>query len=463
MPFPDTKQMLEAILSSIDEAIHAVDAKGMTIYYNHIAAQHDGLKVEEVLGRHFLDVFPSLSKETSTLSNVLRTKQPIYNKHQTYMNIKGKYIETVNTTLPILVQGKVAGAVEIAKDLTKVKQLSEKLIDLQARVNKKMKKENGNTSGAFFTLNDIITKNREIQQVKDTISKVANTSSPVLVYGETGTGKELVVQAIHNASIRANQPFVAQNCAALPPSILESILFGTVKGSFTGSVDREGLFELADGGTLFLDEINSMPLEIQAKLLRVLQDGIIRRIGALQTKKVNVRVIGALNEPPDRSIAENKLRADLYYRLKVVYFHIPPLRGRTEDIEPLVKHFINKFNNRFGKDVIGVDENVFKQFMAYSWPGNVRELEHVIESAMNLSDAGLLTTANIHLPVSDLESISNKKIIRPLRETMESTEKNLIEAALEETNGNIQQAAKLLGIPRQTLQYKLVKKSNNSR
>ena len=454
----ETTGMLEAILDSIDEAIHVVDENGVTIYYNKVAASHDGLAMGEVVGKHLLEVFPSLCEETSTLLKVISIKKPIYNQHQTYQNLRGEVVDTVNTTIPIFSNEKIIGAVEIARNLTKVKKLSEKLLDLEARIhtNKKQKLQLHNEN-AKFQLTDIITANKHMEQLKEAALKVAATPSPILVCGETGTGKELFVQAIHNSSPRREEPFIAQNCAAIPSSLLEGILFGTTKGSFTGAVDRAGLFELAHGGTLFLDEINSMPLDLQAKLLRALEDGVIRRVGNTNGYSVNTRVIVAMNEDPLHCVKEEGLREDLYYRINVVSFHLPPLRDRKEDIALLTSHFIKKYNYKFQKLVTTINDDVSELFHSYHWPGNVRELEHIIEAAMNMVDSDTITYN--HLPDYFLKRVNTKTSnkIQPLKETMEKTEIRLIQSALSETNWNIKEAAKLLCIPRQTLQYKISK------
>ncbi|MFK2825515.1 sigma 54-interacting transcriptional regulator [Bacillus sp. B190/17] len=453
--------MLQAILGTIDEGIHAVDANGMTIFYNHVAAKNDGVKKEEILGKHLLEVYPSLCASTSTLMKVMQTGEPICNQHQSYYNIRGVLVDTVNTTLPIKVDGEIVGAVEIAKDLTKVKRLSEKLIDLQAKVEttQQQKKASDSHVGAKYRMTDIITNDPAFQQLKVKALKVASTTSPILIYGETGTGKELLVQAIHNASPRRLEAFIAQNCAAIPSSLLEGLLFGTAKGSYTGAVDRPGLFELADGGTLFLDEINSMPLDVQAKLLRVLENGAIRRVGGTKEYTVNVRIIAAMNEPADVCLREKTLRSDLYYRLNVINLHIPPLRNRKGDIPLLTDHFIQKYNFLFGKLVTKADETVKAVFHQYDWPGNVRELGHAIESAMNIMDGDLVKIEHIPLHITGGETALGRDSVslKPLRQALIETEDHLIRQALEETGGNIQQAAKLLDIPRQTLQYKLTK------
>lgn len=455
----ETKQMLEAILNSIDEAIHVVNADGITVFYNEVASRHDGVEVEEVIGKHVLEIFPSLNRETSTLLKVIESGNAIYQQPQTFKNIKGQLIDTVNTTLPIKLDGKIIGAVEIAKDLSTVRQLSQKLADLQARVETKQTKPI-QVSGAKYHWSDIITACENMESVKKRTQRAADTSSPIMIYGETGTGKELFVQSIHNSSSRKSEVFIAQNCAALPANLLESILFGTKKGSFTGAIDRPGLFELAHGGTLFLDEINSMPLEIQAKLLRVLEDGVIRRVGGTSSYRIDVRVIAALNEHPNSCMEKQRLRQDLYYRLNVFLIEIPPLRTRKGDIPLLVDHFRGKYSDHHKKKVPFVDNQVLDYLENQNWPGNVRELEHTIEYAMNMVDGNTITME--HLPPYMMRNLSPKitqkgNLIKPLRSTLEQTEINLIKQALKETNGSITNTAKILEVPRQTLQYKMNK------
>ncbi|WP_270181971.1 sigma-54 interaction domain-containing protein [Alkalihalobacillus sp. CinArs1] len=446
-----TDGMFQAILESIDEGIHAVNSEGLTIYYNEIAAKHDGLNVEDVLGKHYLEAFPSLSKETSTLSYVLSTKKPIFNKDQTYRNVRGSLVSTINTTLPIIVNDELVGAVEIARDISRIKKLSDKVMELQAKLTNNTSKEFDN--GTSYTFTDIITSDETFLKVKKWARMAAQQVSPVLVYGETGTGKELIIQSIHNASGRKGA-FIAQNCAALPSSILESILFGTSKGTFTGAEERPGLFELADKGTLFLDEINSMPVEIQAKLLRVLEDGVIRRVGAVKTRRVDVRIIAALNEEPELALKEKRLREDLFYRLNVVYLKIPPLRERRGDIPDLIHHFIQKYNTVLNKNVQSIEKAALSLLCDRKWQGNVRELEHVIQSAMNFSETDKLLIEDfpaIQISETPMQSSGS------LRDVLRHTEVRLIEKAMESAGGNIQKAAKQLQIPRQTLQYKLSK------
>lgn len=456
----ETKQMLEAILGSIDEAIHAVNSEGITIFYNKVAAKHDGVEIDEVLGKHVLEVFPSLNNETSTLLKVIETGKPIYQQSQTYKNTKGVLIDTINTTLPIKVGDRIVGAIEIAKDLSRVKQLSQKLHELQERVvTQKMKPVT--ISGAKYHWDDFITASETMKNVKVHAKRAAGSTSPVIVYGETGTGKELLVQSIHNASPRSNGPFIAQNCASLPESLLESILFGTKKGSFTGSVDRAGLFELAHGGTLFLDEIHAMPLDFQMKLLRVLEDGVIRRVGGTESYVVDVRIIVAMNEHPLDCLEKNTLRSDLYYRLNVFFIGIVPLRERKEDISLLANHFMKKYNYQLNKLVIKIDDKVISLLEGLEWPGNVRELENTMEYAMNIVDGDTIRLEHLppilKEPVGATSAIEEKTLLKPLRVAVEQTERKMILQALSITKGNILKASNILKIPRQTLQYKMKK------
>ncbi|TKJ01966.1 arginine utilization transcriptional regulator RocR, partial [Bacillus cereus] len=399
------------------------------IFYNSVAAKHDGSKIEKVLGKHLLEAFPSLSRETSTLMKVLDTKKPIVHQVQHYQNLNGEDVCTVNTTLPIFIDGNIAGAVEIAKDYSTIQKLTDTIVDLQSKIKRSSRKKVIKKHAAFET---IVTNDTRFKQTKELAQKVAPTDANVLIYGETGTGKELFVQAIHEASKRKNKPFIAQNCAALPESLLESLLFGTTKGSYTGAIERAGLFELVDGGTLFLDELNSMPLDLQAKMLRVLEDGVIRRIGDNKTRKVDVRVITAMNQPPEICLRENKIRTDLYYRLNVFSLYIPPLRERTEDVLLLASYFLKEYNKSYKKGVLQIDEEAKDRLQAYQWPGNVRELKHTIEHAVIIAEGNTLT-ANCLPRTFRKEKFSKKKGIMPLREALHQTEKELIDQALIET------------------------------
>jgi len=444
------------ILDNIDVGIHIVDKNGKAVYYNRYAQQIEAIDPKKVLGRHILEVYPSLTAETSTLLKVIKTGQPIYNQEQTLFNYKGERITTINTSLPIKNdKGEILGAVEISKDITQVRKMSEEIVDLKnALYNNSKSNTKPEKSTARYSLIDIVGINEKILELKKLALKASESTAPVLIYGETGTGKELLVHGIHNASQRKDKPFIAQNCAAMPANLLEGILFGTVKGSFTGAVDRKGLFELAHGGTLFLDEINSMPWELQSKLLRVLQDNTIRPVGATKDIYVDVRVIAATNIPPEEAIEKNILRKDLYYRLNVISLSIPPLRERKEDIPILTDYFINKFNKKLKKSVRGVSKEVMDVFLSYPWEGNVRELENTIEGIMTIYDMDTIQLK--HLPPRIKENMKANETYS-LKEQLEHMERNIIQDALERADYNISHAAEILNIPRQTLQYKISK------
>lgn len=306
---------------------------------------------------------------------------------------------------------------------------------------------------AKYTLDDIIGNSKEIERIKALARKAANTSSPILIYGETGTGKELFVQAIHNHSKRSNKQFIAQNCAAIPLGLLESLLFGSSKGGFTGAESRKGLFEIADGGTLYLDELNSMPLDFQGKLLRTLQEGVISRVGDTMLKKVDVRIIASINEEPEDLLSRGLLRKDLFYRLNVVRIDLPPLRERKEDVPLLIHFFIKKFNAKFQATVDGIDEKALEKLILSPWRGNVRQLEHIMEAAFNLRQKGNILVEDLNIEELDISSNRSTSLVRRLEEA----ERIYIKEALIISNYNVSKAAKYLDIPRQTLQYKIKK------
>ncbi|MCY0875369.1 MAG: sigma 54-interacting transcriptional regulator [Firmicutes bacterium] len=453
---------LHALIKAVDVGVHAVDEAGMTIYYNERAGSLDGLDPSEVRGRHVLDVFPSLTEETSTLLRVLRSRETISHQRQSYRNYRGIEVHTTNTTRPVYADDRLIGALEVAADITEVQHLAQRVMDLQAAhmaPAKPRAKAQGTTA---YTLEDMVTGSPALQAVIDRARKIARTSSPVLVYGETGVGKELLVQGIHAASPRSTAPFIAQNCAALPGPLLEGILFGTVKGSFTGAETRPGLFELAHGGTLFLDELNSLGLDLQAKLLRVLEDGQIRRLGDQRVIPVNVRVIAAMNEEPETVVSKGLLREDLYYRVQVVTLHIPPLAKRPEDILPLAHHFIRIYNDRFGLHCQGLTNRAQDALQRASWRGNVRELKHAIEAALNEAEGPLIDVYDLPArvwpqdsPEPSAESADRKG--ESLPERMARIERAAIQEALQQSGASISRAAILLGIPRQTLQSKIKK------
>ncbi|NLA27156.1 MAG: sigma 54-interacting transcriptional regulator [Firmicutes bacterium] len=460
-------EILRTVLNLTDEAVHIIDRDGITWFYNKVSAEMEGMDPEEVLGKHILEVYPSLTLESSSMLEVLRTRKPVLNQQQTLINRKGRAVTMSYSTYPIFNRKRIVGVCDISRDITRIKELTEKLLDLQASllgkktvVSSKANSSRKNPSGARYTFNDLVGQDPVMIELKVAGQKVAPSSSPILVYGETGTGKELLIQAIHNAGPNRGGPYIAQNCAALPATLLESILFGTVKGSFTGAEDRQGLFEMADGGTLLFDEINSMPVELQGKLLRVLQDGTFRRIGDHRLREVNVRVIASTNVDPLEAVREQQIRLDLYYRLNVVSLRIPPLRERPDDIMLLAGAFIREFNESFNRNIKGVTPRVERIFKSYNWPGNVRELRHSIEHAMNLVEGSVIDEGQLPFQITQIAlqpNISPGKAALEggLPEAVRLFEKEIITTVMQQCYGNVSRAARRLQVPRQTLQYKL--------
>ncbi len=306
-----------------------------------------------------------------------------------------------------------------------------------------------------YNFEEIISKNKNFQKVLQQIEQVASTDATVLILGESGTGKELIARAVHNISNRSKRPLVKVNCATLPANLIESELFGHEKGAFTGAMDRKiGRFELADGGTIFLDEIGELPVELQAKLLRVLQEGEFERLGNPKTMKVNVRVIAATNRNLQQAIEKKEFREDLYYRLNVFPITCPPLRDRKEDIPLLVKHFCHKHEGKIGKKITSIPANVIDALIAYDWPGNIRELENIIERALILSSNGSLEQGD-WIPVQQINSSGGKAVSK-----LEDVEKEHIIETLKKTGWKVsgeRGAAKILGLNATTLEAKMKK------
>ncbi len=460
------KITMQNILQYGDVGVHVIDNSGKTIIYNEVMAKLEGLQTSQVIEKDIFEIFPSLNQETSTLIRVLNTGKPIFNRTQTYLNFKGQRITTINSTIPLYNNKEIVGALEIANNITHIRNLSDQLIDLQDKLKiSNSTDKNKRNKIKRYSFSDIIGKDREMTIAKKIGKKASNSNSSVLIYGETGTGKELFAQSIHYDGIRASKPFIAQNCAAIPESLLEGILFGTEKGGFTGAVEREGIFEQANGGTLMLDEINSMSLFLQAKLLRVLQENYIRRVGGKKDIPIDVRIIATTNENPLESVKMNRLRKDLFYRLNVIYIHIPTLRERKGDVSVLIRYFINKYNSILGKNIEGVSHDVLKLFMEYNWPGNVRELSNVIEGAMNIisNDEKTLEKDDFISSMYLIEDKTLKKTSifhepnKSLPEILSEIERQLIGEALSMHENNISRTAIELGIKRQTLQHKLKK------
>jgi two-component system response regulator FlrC len=307
--------------------------------------------------------------------------------------------------------------------------------------------------GARSSETSIITKNCELLRLLDLAKTIADSRAPVFVQGESGTGKELFARFVHNQSGVRNKPFVALNCAALPDGLLESELFGHEKGAFTGAISKKlGKFELAEGGTILLDEISEMNVNLQAKLLRVLQESEIDRVGGQKPIPINVRVIATTNQDIEAAIKKESFRADLYYRLNVIPMRLPPLRDRKEDIIPLAEHFVGKYNRIDGRDVKGLTQDAAQALLQMQWPGNVRELENIIERVVLLCKGEFVEKDDLFLgePRQPVDETSF-----PLEGSLKEMERKMIFHALDQTNGNRTHAADILGISVRTLRNKL--------
>ncbi|RIW38819.1 PAS domain S-box protein [Bacillus salacetis] len=451
--------LYENVLDSIDAGVHVINSAGKTIIYNKKMRVIEGMDVEDVLDKTLLEVFEFNYGEESTLLNVLRTGRPALNVKQTYFNVKGSEITTINNTYPVIHEGAIIGAMEIARDITKL----EKLI----RENRTKKDE------PTYTFSHIIGKNLRLKEVLENSRRAAKTTSPVLIVGETGTGKELFAHSIHNSSPRAKNSLINQNCSALPDTVMEELLFGVNKEDSGETIDNPGLFEQAESGTLILDEINSLSPTLQTKLLRVLRERKVRRLGSTVDRPIDCRMVCTINEDPIDAISEGRLKKELYYQLSVVSIFIPPLRERMEDLETLLAFFIEKYNGLFGMAVQGLEDSVYERFKNYEWPGNVRELEHVIEGAFNLMDSGSRISYN-QLPVhfrqrtqlsNELELINTAedflfdgdREIKPLEDYIAEAETYYIQKALLHHDYNVTKTAKALGMSRQNLQYRIKK------
>lgn len=451
--------ILQNILRYIDEGVHVLDKSGNTIIYNDAMSKLEKMETKEVMKKPFSEVFKNLNIENSTLLKALESRITTSNLKQTYLNKDGREITTINTTLPVVIDDEVIAVVEVAKNITKMTEMSHTILKLQNEIGKPEKAKTKKIRK--YNFNNIIGNSDSFIDVVKRAKKASQNSASVFIVGETGTGKELIAQSIHFESSRRDKPFIAQNCAALPESLLEGLLFGTSKGGFTGAVDRAGLFEQANGGTLLLDEINSMPYELQAKLLRVLQENYIRRVGGTNDIPIDVRIISTSNESPEAILQNGRIRKDLYYRLNVIQLNVPPLRERQEDILLLANKFIYKYNERFNREILSISHEAQECLLDYEYPGNVRELENIIMSAISMVDDNDRILNRSHFTIFDSENIFESKETElgndGLDEYLYNLEKKIIEKTLRNNKYNITKAAEELKIKRQTLQHKIKK------
>lgn len=427
------------------DSIVLTDDKGIIRYFHTNRSDINKLDKSQVLGKYILEMYENLTQDNSTILEVLNTGKPILNRRQELVNINGLKINAITSTLPIEENGKIIGTIDVSS------YAAEPLAPLKKMPSRQK---------SLYQLSDIVSIDSRMNELKENIKKVAQTSSAVMIQGETGTGKELVAQSIHTCGERKNHKFISQNCAAIPSTLMESILFGTKKGSFTGAEDSPGLFELANGGTLFLDEINSMESSIQPKLLKAVEEKKITRLGDSKPIYVDVKIISAINESTETIHESGSLRKDLIYRLNTVCLKIPPLRERIVDIAPLSKSFIKEFNYDMSKNIIDLTEEVYDIFSGYDWPGNVRELKNIIEGAFNLCDGRFIGKQDLpeYLIKKDYIKTSGHQMTYQvgLKNAMEQIEKDIIVETLKDSSCRAE-AARKLKLSKQAFQYKLEK------
>ncbi|WP_077619141.1 sigma-54 interaction domain-containing protein [Bacillus sinesaloumensis] len=441
-------KILQTIIDTAYEWIVVVDYQGKIMYMNKNYCDFLEVNREAVIGTHVTEVI-----ENTRMHIVVQTgEKEIGSPHY----IKGNYM--IANRIPIYSDHRIVGAVGavIFKDTKALNKMNSHIKSLMSELQTYIDDWQEN-NGAKYTLNDIKTSSKQVLELKEKVKNIASGDISVLIRGESGTGKELFAHSIHQLSPRSQNPFIKVNCGAIPEHLLESELFGYEEGAFTGAKKggKKGKFVLAHGGTIFLDEVGDMPLHMQIKLLRVLQEKEVEPVGALTPIPVDVRVIAATNRPLEQMIEEGRFREDLFYRINVIPFTIPPLRERPDDIGPLTKFFIEKVSKRTGKRILSIDAEVMNIFNQHRWPGNLRELENVIEAAIHLSSGEKIEIGSLpEYLVDDPKLLIGQK---PLKEILEDTEKRVLEKTLQKYKNDKQLAAKALGISKSTMYEKLKK------
>lgn len=450
----EMQSMLEAIFNATQDAISVVDQNGVNVMINPAYTRLTGLTEKDIIGK---PARADIVEGQSIHLEVLETMKPVKSKK---LKVGITKREVLASAAPIMVDGELRGSVGVLSDLSEIIQITQELKDAKSIIRK---------LEARYTFDDIIGNNEGMEEAIEKARKASELPVTVLLRGESGTGKEIFAHSIHNSSDRKFKQFVRVNCAALTETLLESELFGYEDGAFTGARKggKKGLFEQADGGTIFLDEIGDISANTQVKLLRVLQEKEVVRVGGVKPIHIDVRVIAATNMDLERAIEESRFREDLYYRLNIFPIIIPPLRERKDDIKPLVMNAIRKFNLEYGRNVEDVDGEALGVLKGHSWNGNVRELENVIGRCiinMKLHENVIKRT---HLPGLYVRDIGGEKImaapafgndgLERLEAVLEQVEKRHLTSILEKTNGNKTEAARILDISIRNLYYKMKK------
>ncbi len=423
----------ETILDSISEGVFTVDLNWRITFFNRAAELITGFKRQEALGQFCYEILRSdRCFKDCPLRQTLRSGQPLRDQEVIILDRQNREIPvSVNTGLLQDKSGRIIGGVETFREMASLKELER---EVKGR----------------YRLGDIVSRNPKMLEIFRILPEVASSDVTVLIQGESGTGKELIAQAIHDLSPRKNGPLVKVNCAAVPETLLESELFGYVRGAFTDAKkDKPGKLKLASGGTLLLDEIGDMPLSLQPKVLRAIEYKEYEPLGSTRVEKADVRIIAATNRDLEKMVREGRFREDLFWRLNVFKIELPPLRERREDIPLLVEHFIDKLNRKTQKGIKGISEEAMKILLDYHWPGNIRELQNAIEHAFVLCKDRLIRPQ--HLPAYLMERGET------LGGSLRDIEAKLIRKALDEAGGNLTRASRILGIHRTTLWRKLRK------
>ena len=443
-------QILLEILENADNAVIIIDCKGTVVYINRFYAEHMNIKLEKLMGRNLYDIEPQ-----AKLLRVMEDGGGRDNDEVEY--IKSLNIDSVGLAFPLYDSRKEkVGACAIFKDVTQVVELTRKLQKSKEMV--QYLASQLEASELPISFQSYISQNKDLQKTLSLAAKVANTNCTILIQGESGVGKEVMAKCIHNASSRKERPMIKVNCASIPENLLESELFGYEEGAFTGARKggKLGKFELANKGTILLDEIGDMSLTMQSKLLRVLQEKELERVGGTKTIKLDVRVIAATNQNLEEMVEKNEFRSDLYYRLHVVPIHIPALRYRREDIMPLVRYFIERNG---GDESTDLTPGAARMLEEYGWPGNVRELQNVIEYAMIVKTGDILEIKDFpqYLRGDGAEDGPAEDGPCRLKDAVERLEKSMMQRALKRNNGNKSMAINELGLSRRSFYEKLEK------
>lgn len=463
---PVREKLMEAALDRLGESVELYSADTAFQFANRACKQMlDIPEEQDIEGQKLLDIF-EVPAEYSTNLTAMRTRAPVRNRFDTYKSTTGKALTTVNYAYPVLENGRLLGSVSFEWDMGMVEKKMRYLTAIQQILIRRLPSPLKAPGDTHYTLQDLIGSSPKLLSAIDLAARMAPRDNSILIQGETGTGKEIFAQGIHALSTRREKKFVAVNCAAFPETLIEGMLFGTSKGAFTGSVDREGLIEAANHGTLFLDEINSMSLPMQAKLLRVLQEGTLQRVGSTASVPVDIRLIASTNEDPFAMIDQGRMRKDLFYRVASVIVEIPPLRERIGDLEELTWHYIRE-NPAPAQPIAEIEPAFWRRLRQHDWPGNVRELFHILSYAVNASEDGVLReedlpayfrARNRKAPVPPAEGWDEGfDFHKGLGALVQDYERQVVQEAYAACGENATKTAELLKISRQSCQYYLKK------